>query len=175
MGLGSSFVLTGTEGGFPQAQMIHPAPGASPEVLLLSNRAVLDPFGSFLRVESLVVRWSPQSPSNTALALPDKLPPAFFYSLRSTTSGAALLDFESLAFDESTLLVDFGTKQTRAFPGQVLGETYALLDPQFLYNINDTRFHTLDPSLRATALPRRLAPAPPIPHPEAAYHLLRLP
>jgi hypothetical protein len=71
------------------------------------------------------------------------------------------------------LLVDFANKTLHAFPG-LLSREYALLNPKFLYNIPDTKFHTLDAALRPTGLPRRLALAPAIPPPEAAYHLIPL-
>lgn len=173
----SSF-STGTIMPLPQAQMIRLTTGVSPQVLLLFSQQVP---GSFVfQAEGIPVRWSPQSPANTALALSYKLPPVDSYSLLFTTSQAALLHFGDFGVPDPqlgpgvfTLLVDFTTQQTQTFPG-LLGFQYVLLDPKFLYNLNDTKFHTLDLSLRRTALPRRLADAVPFRPPTAAYHLIKL-
>lgn len=173
----SSF-STGTIIPLAQPQMIRLTTGVSPQVLLLFSQQVLGIF--VFQAEGIPVRWSPEFPANTALALSHRLPPVDSYSLLYTTSQAALLHFAASEVPDPqlgpgvfTLLVDFASQQTQTFPG-LLGFQYVLLDPKFLYNLNDTKFHTLDPSLRPTALPRRLADAVPFRPPTAAYHLIKL-
>lgn len=171
----------------PAAKLLRPTPGGSPGVLLLFGRLMRDGLGNVIEQDHPFVRWVPQDRGASARVLPDPLPTAVFnsYSLLQTTSQAALLHFQEPETNEySTLLVDLGTRKTRVFPRQLLTGQYVLLEPKFLYNFTDTRFHTLDATPRPTALPRRLADVPPVPPEspippirprEAAYHVIRLP
>jgi len=74
----------------------------------------------------------------------------------------------------TTFLFDLRKATSTLLANQDLGEQYVLLAPKFLYNIEDTRFHTADARLLPTTLPRPLAETPPIPAPQAAYHLIRV-
>jgi len=157
----------------PEARLIRPTTEGSPELLLLFRQRVL--FPAVRDLGALLVRWSPDSPSKTSLAIPERLPASGFYIFSSATPQVALIDFEDLELHAvSALVADFGSGTIQLFRNRFLSREYLLLEPRFLYNFNDTRFHTLDPSLQATALPRRLAQAPAIPPPTAAYHLIRL-
>lgn len=163
--------LTGIRTISLNAQWIKPSANMSDELLLLVRQQDIQPPGN---QSTLLIRWSPRFPSDTALV--KDFPLGQDYSLKRTTSEAAFIVFENEEDEDirSTLIVDIATKRTHTFPDQNLHEEYALLDPKFLYNIVDTRFHTLDPSPRPTPLPRLLAAAPAILPPIAAYHAVRL-
>jgi hypothetical protein len=146
------------------ARRIPSTPGASPEVLLRFRRAV----GIRPDEQALLVRWSAAKPTESRLILPEPLPEDS-YSLEFTTAKAALLTASGNSF-----LVDFDRQSVETFFDQDLSQEYVLLPPKRLYNIEDTRFHTI-PDLRRTALPAPLVLAPPTPSPPGAYHLLTLP
>jgi hypothetical protein len=146
------------------ARRIPSTPGASPEVLLHFGRAV----GIRAGEQALLVRWSAAEPSQSRLLLPEPLPEDS-YTLQSTTPQAAVLSASS-----HTVLVDFDRQSVETFSDPDLSRQYVLLPPKLLYNIEDTRFHTI-PALRRTALPAPLVPAAPTPSPLGAYHLIRVP
>ena len=58
------------------------------------------------------------------------------------------------------------------FPNVDLTEAYTLLEPSYLYNTDDLRFHRAQPSLDATALPATLADV--VGNPAGDYHSIRL-
>ena len=69
-------------------------------------------------------------------------------------------------------LVDFLTESVTSVSNQLLFD-YALLDPSYLYNTSDFKFHSKDPSLASTGTPVSLAPAL-SGNPRGRYHLLRI-
>jgi hypothetical protein len=66
-----------------------------------------------------------------------------------------------------------GTQAPIVFPEVALIGTFTLLDPRFLYNVDDMRFYRLAPPLTCTALPASLAPVEG--NPRGDYHAIRLP
>ena len=155
-----------------EARIMRPI-GDSPKVLI-SFPQLRD--SGFNYTTAKLVGWSPESPANTTLASSGQLPlSGSAYFVLSATSQTALVAFDdSNAMAFSTWLMDLANNNTLAFPGQLLNQAYVLLEPRFLYNINDTKFHTLDASLRPTALPRSLAQGSPVSGFDGAYHLIRL-
>ena len=96
------------------------------------------------------------------------------HSLGSATSAAALVSFDVFATGEygTTLFrLDPAQASTR-FPNVDLTEAYTLLEPSYLYNTDDSRFHRAQPSLDATALPATLADV--VGNPAGDYHSIRL-
>jgi hypothetical protein len=121
-------------------------------------------------VRSVLVRWDPESPLGTRLALPGELDPGRF-RLAAATQDAALLRVEDLfSGDVQTVLADLDAGTVRWFPGDLMTQ-FALLPPVGLYNVEDTHFHTLD-TLVETALPTALAPGPVAAPALGAYHLI---
>ena len=177
--LSSHSAVTSNTTFISQAKRIRSTSGDSSEVLLLAVRREPE---FFLIRGGLLVRWSPQVLQETSLVMPGLLSPAFytFVGLSFATSGAALLQGEVFVdeeldnSEEFSLFVDTANSKVERFSGQFLSSDYVLLEPKFLYNINDTKFYTVDSSLRPTALPRSLAQAPPVFFPPPAYHLIQL-
>ena len=171
--------ISGTFTFSPQAKLMRPAPAASADVLLLFPRSDCHSEGCFESNTAPLIRWSADPPGTVARALSEDLPASGFYILAYATSSAALIEYEDLNVGWlSTWIADLDNKKLQTIQGTpplIISREYVLLDPKFLYNINDTRFHTLDALLRPTALPRLLASAPVIRPPTAAYHLIRVP
>jgi hypothetical protein len=154
-----------------EARIMRPI-GDSPKVLI-SFPQLRDT--GFNYTTAKLVGWSPESPANTTLASSEQLPlSGSAYFVLSATSQTALVVFNDFNAGFSTWMMDLGNNKTIPFPGQLLNQAYVLLEPRFLYNINDTKFHTLDATLRPTALPRSLAQGSPVSGFDGAYHLIRL-
>jgi hypothetical protein len=155
-----------------QGMRVRPSTGPSPRVLLL--------FGTPVGVrdegeESLLVHWSPQVPADTRLAFPEALPAAH-YTLQAATPRAALVrSLDPASGRASSLLFDLDRRSMTEFPDRDLAQQYVLLPPHYLYNIEDTQFHTSDATLARTPLPIPLAAGPAIPAPTASYHLIQKP
>jgi hypothetical protein len=163
--------------GVREAKLLRPTPGAAPEALVLFSREVVTALGEILEHEDPMVRWTPEAPAATALATPALPPPHFYDRMRKSTSQAVLLRvFDADTFERSALLVDLRAKTVQPLPAEALAPEYVLLEPKFLYSVNDLRFHRLDALLPATVIPRRLADtgSPSVPPPEAAYHVVPL-
>jgi hypothetical protein len=153
-----------------EAVRMRPGTRDWPQVLVRLGRPL-----EGIEEAAALVEWSPTRPSETRKALADDLVPGL-YVLESATPDAAVLSVYDLDVGMlNWMLVDFRTGTKTTYIGRDIGQDYVLLAPKYLYNITDTQFHTTDPELRRTALPRPLAPAPTVPPPRAAYHLLRLP
>ena len=84
-----------------------------------------------------------------------------------------LTALDPATFTDLTLLVDDASDAVRPLATEDLTDRSVLLDPLFLYNTDDLRFHTLD-DLRPSTLPESLADAASVSALEAAYHLIRL-
>ncbi len=90
--------------------------------------------------------------------------------LTTVSRDAAL--FLTIGTNNNSRLVDFLTESVTSVSNQLLFD-YALLDPSYLYNTSDFKFHSKDPSLASTGTPVSLAPAP-SGNPRGRYHLLRI-
>jgi hypothetical protein len=103
-----------------------------------------------------------------------ELPPAFFRGLGAApTAGLAMLFNAGEPFvDGDTYLVRLDAPETPAvvFPGINLGGDFTLLDPVYLYNVDDLKFYRLQAPLQATALPTSLQPVDG--HPVGSYHVV---
>ena len=148
---------------------MRPADTPTPQILLRFGMSD----GLSAGEKARLVQWSPVDPTQTRLAFPE-IQEAAVWSLQGATPRAAVLRKVDFYTEEATsLVVDFQTAKGQAYAEDVT-RSYVLLAPEFLYNVEDTRFHTLD-TLAPTALPLPLAPAPAVPAPLAAYHLIVLP
>ncbi|OGK81171.1 MAG: hypothetical protein A2050_05935 [Candidatus Rokubacteria bacterium GWA2_73_35] len=148
---------------------MRPADTPTPQILLRFGMSD----GISAGEKARLVQWSPQDPTQTRQAFP-WIEEAAVWSLQGATPRAAVLrkaDFYE--GNASSLVVDFQTQESQAYAEDVT-RSYVLLAPEFLYNVEDTRFHTLD-TLAPTALPLPLAPAPAVPAPLAVYHLIVVP
>jgi hypothetical protein len=90
--------------------------------------------------------------------------------LTTVSRDAAL--FLTIGTNNNSRLVDFLTESVTSVSNQLLFD-YALLDPSYLYNTSDFKFHSKDTSLASTGTPVSLAPAP-SGNPRGRYHLLRI-
>jgi hypothetical protein len=149
---------------------MRPAATGDPQILLRFARPVglRPPEGQ----EAVLVQWSPVSAGESRLAFPEELPPAL-YELTWATPRAAMLRAADASGSVSSLLVEFDPARARRYDARDLAIEFVLLAPELLYNVNDTRFYTLD--LEQTALPRPLVDGPTGPAPVAAFHVLTPP
>ncbi len=103
-----------------------------------------------------------------------ELPPAFFRGLGAApTAGLAMLFNAGESFTHGdTYLVRLDTPEAAAvvFPGTNLADEFTLLDPAYLYNVDDMKFYRLQAPLQATALPASLQPVEG--HPAGSYHIV---
>ena len=90
--------------------------------------------------------------------------------LTTASRDAAL--FLTIGTSNNSRLLDFSTESVTSISNQLLFD-YALLDPSYLYNTSDFKFHSKDTSLASTGTPVSLAPAP-SGNPRGRYHLLRI-
>jgi hypothetical protein len=90
--------------------------------------------------------------------------------LTTVSRDAAL--FLTIGTNNNSRLVDFSTESVTSISNTLLFD-YALLDPSYLYNTSDFKFHSRDTSLTSTGTPVSLAPAP-SGNPRGRYHLLRI-
>lgn len=85
-----------------------------------------------------------------------------FHRIKNATPNAALVNsfiFTPTGFDFPQTLVSFENSiLSKSFPEGLPGD-FIVLEPDFIYNKNDTRFYTKQSSPRITALPAPLAPA----------------
>ncbi|MBM4440144.1 MAG: hypothetical protein FJ027_06975 [Candidatus Rokubacteria bacterium] len=100
------------------------------------------------------------------------LPPGSHGLTAATSSAALVTSFVGEAFDPAGFIVQLDApKPPLAFIGQDFWP-YTLLEPRYLYNMEDTRFYRVSTPLRRTALPAPLAsPAPSF----GDYHAIRVP
>jgi hypothetical protein len=134
----------------------RPAPGAERLVFQASGGAL--------------VVWDPESPSARVVVREGGWP------IEATSRTLLALDLSGEAPGASSLLVPLeGARPPVRFPGEVLPSSFRLLEPGYLYNVDDLRFYAGRPPLRPTALPARLAEFPDGAHPWGDYHAVRLP
>jgi hypothetical protein len=93
------------------------------------------------------------------------------HALTTASRDAALFVTIGITSNQSRL-IDFSTESATSVSNQLLFD-YALLDPFYLYNTSDFKFHSKDPSLTSTGTPASLAPAL-SGNPRGRYHLLRI-
>jgi hypothetical protein len=92
----------------------------------------------------------------------------------ATASTVLLSTFPFSTLEQSSVLLPLeGTQAPIVFPEVALIGTFTLLDPRFLYNVDDMRFYRLAPPLTRTALPAPLAAVEG--NPIGDYHAIRLP
>src|SRR2546425_481970 len=145
------FVLRGP-GQLRQARRTRPVGGN--ERLVFLSQSFVDNADEFGYLGDLLV-WDPGLARALFVGAPIR-PGA--HSLGSATGAAALVSFDVFATGEygTTLFrLDPAQASTR-FPNVDLTEAYTLLEPSYLYNTDDLRFHRAQPSLDATALPATL-------------------
>jgi len=144
---------------------MRPGTRTSNEVLLRFERPrpATDP-------GAVLVRWSPESPSDTRRASGGDLEPGRYQLKGATPDGAMLIATDRFGSDPRTLVVNFNGATPEPFAGDLSTE-FVLLPGAALYNVNDTHFYTRD-TLAETALPLALAPGPSALPPLADYHLI---
>lgn len=104
-----------------------------------------------------------------------------FPRLGPATQAAALAS--TLSFDGPQVLsTDFlipleGTQGPTVFQGVDVNTSFTvtLLNPSFLYSVQDLKFFSSTPPLRRTALPAKLADLTDGTNPVGDYHAIRLP
>jgi hypothetical protein len=156
--------LTGTLTLLREGARMRPGSALTTEVLLRFDR----PRGS-RDTRAVLVRWDPQSPLGTRLAIPGELDSGR-YRLAAATPDAVLLRLEDFDGEVRTLLADLATSTLHSFAGDITAQ-FALLPPSGLYGVASTHFHTLD-TLAETALPPALAPGPVAAPSNGAYHVV---
>lgn len=126
-----------------------------------------------------VVAWDPTSARAEARYRPRSVSGRDAYALTAATGSTALVvteNFEVLDGDPilSTALVPLdGPAPATVFGDVDLSESFTLLDPGYLYNVQDLRFYRPRPPLAPTALPARLVDVPG--NPVGDYHAIMLP
>jgi hypothetical protein len=101
--------------------------------------------------------------------------PEGFHELGPATGNTVLLStFAFSTLEQASLLLTLdGGQAPIVFQNEDLSRSFTLLDPRFLYNVDDMRFYRLTPPLMRTALPAPLAPVEG--NPTGDYHAIRLP
>lgn len=100
-----------------------------------------------------------------------------FHTLGSATGSAALVSssFFAPSGRGTTLFRLDPTPASTFFANIDLTQAYTLLEPSYLYNTTDLKFHLLQPSLERTALPATLATLTNVTgHRAGNYHSIRL-
>ncbi len=146
------------------ARRSRPVPGGE-RLIFLTGSATAGP---------AVMVWDPETPKARIVHQfsPSEGPvlgpatPTTLMTLSFVLEGEALIP-------SSVLIPLEGTRGPIAFPGVDLRDSFALLDPRFLYHVGDLKFYRLRPPLQPTALPARLADVPG--NPVGDYHAIRLP
>ncbi len=138
------------------------ASGADSLALLLAQGQT---DGDFARV----VNWFPSE--NRAELRGDITSEGFHFIYDSSSKAALVITFLG---DTDTRLVSLeGTLSTKVFPDRVMFEM-TVLEPNFFYNMDDLKFHTTDPSIRATSLPATLASTSESGNPQGRYHTIEV-
>lgn len=126
-----------------------------------------------------VVAWDPTAGRAEARYRPRSVSGRDAHALTGATSSTALVvteNFEMLDGDPvlSTALVPLdGPARATVFGDVDLSESFTLLDPGYLYSVQDLRFYRPYPPLAPTALPARLFDVPG--NPVGDYHAIMLP
>jgi len=171
LGLGLRVTLTGEIVFLDAAQLQdirRPRPASGRErVVFLAARAGSGEEG----FSGGVLVWDPTIPRAQVLTtFPEGL-----HDLGPATGSTVLLStFASSTLEQASLLLSLeGAHAPIVFPNEDLDRSFTLLDPRFLYNVDDMRFYRLTPPLTRTALPAPLAPVEG--NPLGDYHAIRLP
>jgi hypothetical protein len=165
-----AFYATGYRTQVAEAVRIRPATTSDPRVLVRFGRPVgIAGDGE----EAVLLEFSPTDPTQSRLAFPHDLPPARYTLTRATPQTALLRAEDPLGGEPSSLLVEFAPAFVRAYAGRDLSGQFALLAPDLLYNVEDTRFYTLQ--LEQTALPLALEAGPTGPQSVADFHVITSP
>ncbi len=142
------------------ARRTRPTAAGTERVVFLAERRGNDDLGI-----GHVVVWEPQQArARVAADLPLDV-----YHLRSAASGAALVVSRTPSPTTRVVALD-GAVPPQTLEGD-LSQSFTLLDPAYLYNVDDFRFYRQAP-LQATVLPARLSPAT---APGGEFHAIRLP
>jgi hypothetical protein len=154
-----------TRGAFEilDARRSRPAPAGGERLVFLAG----GPAGS--GVEDTILAWDPQRPSARALT---QLPPVgeSFHFLGPATGATVLIPGGN-----SFLIPLDGARPRTDFPGVNLGTFFTLLDPGYLYSVQELKFFRSKPPLERTALPAKLADLPDRTNLVGDYHAIRLP
>ena len=146
------------------AGVLRTTPSASTErlVFLMTQAQTISLFSE----RAKVIAWNP---SLSRIDAVQEFNDQGLHALTTASRDAAL--FVTFGNSNQSRLVDFPAEGVIAFPNQLLFD-YALLDPAFLYNTGDFKFHVKDSSLASTGQPLSLAPAP-NGNPRERYHVLK--
>lgn len=161
----SSGVIARRPDRLQDARRARPAPAGERLVLLAES-----PPGGPERV-STVLAWDPGTSSATALHRFQ----GGRHWLGPATRSAVLVTSRSVwPVEYAGVLIPLeGGREPAVFPGEDFRDSFTLLDPSYLYSVEDLRFYRLEPPLQRTALPARLADVPG--NPPGDYHVIRLP
>jgi hypothetical protein len=171
LGLGLRVTVTGANVFLDAAQLQdirRPRPASGRErVVFLAARAGSGEEG----FSGGVLVWDPTIPRAQVLTTF----PVGLHDLGPATGSTVLLStFASSTLEQASLLLSLeGAHAPIVFPNEDLDRSFTLLDPRFLYNVDDMRFYRLTPPLTRTALPAPLAPVEG--NPLGDYHAIRLP
>ena len=148
-------------------QMFWPRPASTPEELLLLGLSG-DSF------DFKLARWTPAAGS-TELRHDTQ---ESLHFILSATSDAALVEGDEIAdgvFNETVVATRGELSATVLTVAGVEDELpFVLLNPRYLYNINDLRFYSSKPSLQKTPLPAKLADLEGRSRFHPDHHVLRL-
>ncbi len=147
------------------ARRARPAPAGGERVVFLGEAG---PGLSTPAAGHLIV-WDPDGPSAAArLRLRDGA-----HVLGTTTGSVATVWFQN-ADDGQTgsFLIPLGGGDPIFFPDADLTRSFVMLEPSYLYNVDDLKFYRLKPPLRATTLPSALVDV--AADPLGDFHAIRL-
>lgn len=128
--------------------------GGGADLLMVFGR----PIGISEGEEGVLLAWKSERGEAT-LAVPEELFPADQHRLAGTTSRRALTVSNSGLFGTVSRIIDLENRTIlAAFFDDDLATRFRVLDPSFLYNVDDFRFYRAQSSLRRGALPAKLVP-----------------
>ncbi|MBI3028539.1 MAG: hypothetical protein HYY64_03405, partial [Candidatus Rokubacteria bacterium] len=156
----STGVVTRGPAHLQDARRSRPAPpGGERVALLVSRSSGLD--------ESVLV-WDPATPSaRVLLRLPAIAESGYFVG--PVTQDTAMV----VGAGQNSFLISLaGAAPATPLPGD-LSDSFTLLNPSYLYSVQDMKFYRPRPQLQPTALPARLADVPG--NPVGDHHAIRLP
>jgi len=149
----------------------RPRPVGGNERLVFLSLSFVDNFltGDFGYIGDLLV-WDP-GPARARFV--GAALPLGFHDMGPATGAAALVSSFLMTGDTGTTLFRLDAAQASTlFPDVDLTQTYTLLEPSYLYNTTDLKFHRPVPSLDKSALPASLAAGG---SRTGDYHTIRLP
>jgi hypothetical protein len=92
------------------------------------------------------------------------------YHIKYSDLQGSLVVSSSIFGDQTSRLLRLDRGEVVDLDFRDLSPEFVLLDPTFLYNVNDTRFYRIASPPSQTALPARLQPGNPV----GDYHVVRL-